>query len=510
MRYLRITLVLLLAHAAWSQGTIHLKTRNITSDASQPAPSRLTSAGPKPQHYLILFGSYPGPNVIAELQARRALVLAYVPENALMVSAVRLDLRGLDVLWAGPMDPSDKISPLVSKQPQGSYLVIFQPDTDSATDAAEAQNLGFTSIPNSHLLAGQLLLSGPYSSLVALAALDAVAYVLPASAELQDGDAIIGCAGAATSLGPSPQYVAADGGWPPDASGHVALGYFLDSLTSELPESQVRSEIARALAVWTQYANISISPAAMPGLARSIDILFARYAHGDAYPFYGPGGVIAHTFYPTPSNPEPLAGDMHLNADESWSVGGTLDLFSVALHEAGHALGLGHSDDPTAVMYPYYRLQTGLSADDIAGIHALYDSAAGAGSGSAGNSGTGTTSPTGSGSSGSGTTPPPPPASSAPASGSDTVPPALTILSPSASMVSVSSDSISMNGTASDNVGVSSVQWSTSTGSSGTATGTTTWSASVPLLIGNNTITVKAYDTSGNSSWRAVMVVRNQ
>ena len=50
----------------------------------------------------------------------------------------------------------------------------------------------------------------------------------------------------------------------------------------------------------------------------------------------------------------------------------SVDLFSVALHETGHALGLGHSSNPGAVMYPYYRMQTGLTSDDIAGIQALY------------------------------------------------------------------------------------------------------------------------------------------
>ena len=504
MLYLRFTLALLLTQAAWPQGIIRLKTRSITPDASWPGISRLVSPSVKPCHYLILFASYPGPDVVAKLQARRTRVLAYVPENALMVSATRLDLRGLDVLWAGPMDPSDKISPLVSSQPQGVYLVIFQPDTDGTRDVAEAQDVGFTAIANSHLLAGQLLLSGAYSSLQALAALDAVAYILPASAELQDGDAIAGCAGAATSLGAPPQYVAADRGWPADASGHVAIGYFLDSITSNLSESQVRSEIARAFDAWAHYANISFSPAAQPGMARSIDILFARYAHGDAYPFYGPGGVIAHTFYPAPSNPEPLAGDMHLNADESWSVGGTIDLFSVALHEAGHALGLGHSDDPASVMYPYYSFHAGLSPDDIAGIQALYGPAAGAGTGAAGNPGAGS----GDGGGATSTPPPPPPTNPTPPSGSDTIPPKLAILSPGASIVSTAAANITMSGTASDNVVVASVQWSTSTGSSGTATGTTAWTTSVPLLIGNNTITIKAYDSSGNSSWRAVTVVR--
>src|ERR1019366_4803190 len=215
-----------------------------------------------------------------------------------------------------------------------------------------------------------LLISGAFSALPSLAALDEVAYILPASAELQDGDAIIGCAGALTPVGSAAQYVQADSGWSKDGNGHVALQYFFDTETPKVEESLVRSEIARAFAEWARYANITITPASQPNLARSIDILFARFAHGDAYPFDGPGGMLAHTFYPVPGNPEPIAGDMHLDADESWSVGGTVagtvDIYSVALHETGHALGLGHSDNPSAVMYPYYRLQTELSPDDIA------------------------------------------------------------------------------------------------------------------------------------------------
>jgi predicted Zn-dependent protease len=49
-------------------------------------------------------------------------------------------------------------------------------------------------------------------------------------------------------------------------------------------------------------------------------------------------------------------------------------LFQVALHEIGHALGMAHSTDPAAVMYPASQgvpNQT-LDASDIAGIQALY------------------------------------------------------------------------------------------------------------------------------------------
>jgi hypothetical protein len=56
-------------------------------------------------------------------------------------------------------------------------------------------------------------------------------------------------------------------------------------------------------------------------------------------------------------------------------------------------------------------------------------------------------------------------------------------------------------------VGVASVKWSVSTGASGIASGTTAWSATVPLLVGTNTVTIRAYDAAGNSSWRAITVV---
>jgi hypothetical protein len=107
---IRLSLVLLLlSQTAWPQGVIRLKTRNIvpavSREPSRPGPPGAGAVG----HYLVLFGSYPGPDVLAELATRRIQVLAYVPDNGLMVSAHVLNLRGLDVTWSGPMDPADKI-----------------------------------------------------------------------------------------------------------------------------------------------------------------------------------------------------------------------------------------------------------------------------------------------------------------------------------------------------------------------------------------------------------------
>jgi hypothetical protein len=57
-------------------------------------------------------------------------------------------------------------------------------------------------------------------------------------------------------------------------------------------------------------------------------------------------------------------------------------------------------------------------------------------------------------------------------------------------------------------VGVASVNWSTNTGASGPATGTAQWTATVPLLVGSNMVTVRASDAAGNVGWRTVFVRR--
>lgn len=52
------------------------------------------------------------------------------------------------------------------------------------------------------------------------------------------------------------------------------------------------------------------------------------------------------------------------------------NLFLVAIHELGHSLGLSHSSDPKAIMFPTYSYVNPntfrLSADDVRGIQSLY------------------------------------------------------------------------------------------------------------------------------------------
>jgi len=80
--------------------------------------------------------------------------------------------------------------------------------------------------------------------------------------------------------------------------------------------------------------------------------------------------------------------------------------------------------------------------------------------------------------------------------------------SPAATIVATGDATITILGVASDHVGVDHVAWEAPGGRGGNATGTTAWSAVVPLYVGTNPITVRAYDAAGNSRFVAITVVR--
>ena len=84
--------------------------------------------------------------------------------------------------------------------------------------------------------------------------------------------------------------------------------------------------------------------------------------------------TLAWSYQPPPVNNYSIAGDIEINTGMTWNIGQTYDLFTVAAHEVGHALGLGESSTSAAdIMYPTYTgKKTALAADDIAGIQSIY------------------------------------------------------------------------------------------------------------------------------------------
>lgn len=102
-----------------------------------------------------------------------------------------------------------------------------------------------------------------------------------------------------------------------------------------------------------------------------IKIYWDKGEHGDGNPFDGPGGVLAHAFFPR------WGGDLHMDDTEKWTLKthrGT-DMFQTLVHEIGHSLGLSHSDAREAIMAPFhkgYMPNLQLSNDDIQAIQELY------------------------------------------------------------------------------------------------------------------------------------------
>jgi hypothetical protein len=86
--------------------------------------------------------------------------------------------------------------------------------------------------------------------------------------------------------------------------------------------------------------------------------------------------------------------------------------------------------------------------------------------------------------------------------------PSVSITSPSSSgTYKTSSPSVDISGTASDNIEVTEVSWTSSSGGSGTASGTSSWSiADADLEEGDNVFTISAVDAAGNTSDDAITI----
>uniref|UniRef100_UPI0037E72F1B collagenase 3-like n=1 Tax=Semicossyphus pulcher TaxID=241346 RepID=UPI0037E72F1B len=152
------------------------------------------------------------------------------------------------------------------------------------------------------------------------------------------------------------------------------LTYRIENYTPDMSQAEIDDSIEKALQVWANVTPLRFTKL-YSGTA-DIMISFGSRSHGDYYPFDGPGGTLAHAFAPGPG----IGGDAHFDEDETFTFRSNRGyvLFMVAAHEFGHSLGLSHSDDPGALMYPTYAYRNPdtfvLPRDDVNGIQYLYGS----------------------------------------------------------------------------------------------------------------------------------------
>ncbi|MDP9097344.1 MAG: matrixin family metalloprotease [Pseudomonadota bacterium] len=136
-----------------------------------------------------------------------------------------------------------------------------------------------------------------------------------------------------------------------------------------------QATIEAAIARWGQVSNLTFQHVsdAKPGVDIRIGWgLFSGSQIGETDYSYQLGGSARFTAGTLVLLEDPAAKPVGTSLGSTYQ-GTSTTLYEVILHEFGHALGLDHSTDPLATMYPYLGPTNGnLDASDIAGIQSLY------------------------------------------------------------------------------------------------------------------------------------------
>ena len=141
---------------------------------------------------------------------------------------------------------------------------------------------------------------------------------------------------------------------------------------SMLNANQLEAQIIKAFQIWGRQTNVNV------GLVNDQGLDFGVQSLTQGSKRFGDIRIGA-----IPMAPDVYAIALRHDAATSGSWGGDIlfntnapftdakQFFAVALHEAGHVLGLKHNSDPTSVMNPA-TLGSSLNGNDIAAIRAVY------------------------------------------------------------------------------------------------------------------------------------------
>lgn len=159
----------------------------------------------------------------------------------------------------------------------------------------------------------------------------------------------------------------------------------LNTANTGISAANWQAEITSALNAWATPVNAALGAGTLVFnlVADSNTAFNAAGATGDirfgGHTFDGAGGTLAHAYFPPP-NGTSAAGDTHFDIADNYAVGSidadtsTIDIFQVAAHEIGHAIGLQHTNVPNSLMNAIYtEAFTGPQADDIAGAIDIFN-----------------------------------------------------------------------------------------------------------------------------------------
>jgi Matrixin len=163
-----------------------------------------------------------------------------------------------------------------------------------------------------------------------------------------------------------------------------SVPYYISPANNDMSTAEALAAIQRGADAWSLQSNADFRFYYMGKTSgnsfaynKKNEVFFRNTSDGklvaEAYRWYDAAGDIVDAdivFYDESNTFTPAAGG---------SCSGLMVLESFATHEFGHALGLSHSSDSTATMYPTTRAcsdeWSSLAGDDLAGVEHLYPAA---------------------------------------------------------------------------------------------------------------------------------------